>query len=371
MAVVMNLTDAFRGPASQSSTEPAASGFESEFRLREALGLGVLFERVLEAIVVARLSSGRIVLWNPAAVKLFGYTAEEAVGQSLEMLMPAPIGHVHRAGLDRYMRTGHGLIVDADSPVEMPAVTRSGDNIRIELSLSELRSPSGERYAVAVIRDAMQRKALELTNLELMQARVARSEIEAELAERDELLHTVGTTLDANPGAGELQQLAGTLADFRRLHSGQLAVKLATTDLVDILHAAADAARRRSTGRRMLIHTPPNAWVRCDPARMRQVIDQVLDETIRRTSGGARIELRLEMVSSHLAQLTIRSDACGDTRPAGASLQLSRTLLQRQGGTFATAISSGGSLEVVMTLPGSPHPARRRPSRKSARPTAR
>jgi len=111
------------------------------------------------------------------------------------------------------------------------------------------------------------------------------------------------------------------------------------------------------------VHAPPMAAVNCDPARMRQVLDQVLDEASRRTRDGARIELNLELVSAHLVQLDIRCEPCGDARPAGPALQLSRTLVQRQGGTFTTAISSGGSLEVVMTLPGSTHPPRRRSSR--------
>jgi len=93
------------------------------------------------------------------------------------------------------------------------------------------------------------------------------------------------------------------------------------------------------------------------------VLDQVLDDTIVRTRDGARIEVRLAVVSPQLVQLVIRSDADGDARPPGAGLQLSRSLLQRQGGTFSAAISSGGSLEVVLTLPGSPRPQRRRPSR--------
>src|SRR5205807_9593589 len=77
------------------------------------LGVGVLFNRVLDAVVIARLATGRIVLWNAAAEKLFGYTARQAVGQSIEILMPAPIAQIHRNGLERYMRTGHVLIIDA------------------------------------------------------------------------------------------------------------------------------------------------------------------------------------------------------------------------------------------------------------------
>src|SRR5437879_3009863 len=128
-----------------------------------AVPIDTFFERVLDAIVVARLSTGLIVLWNEAATKLFGYTAEEAVGKSIEMLMPEPIAEVHRAGMSRYQRTGRGLIMDADSSVEMPARKRSGEEFRVELALSELRDPSGERFAVAAIRDATMHKQLELT----------------------------------------------------------------------------------------------------------------------------------------------------------------------------------------------------------------
>ncbi len=64
----------------------------------------------------------------------------------------------------------------------MPARTKRGDEIRVELSLSELRSSSDERFAVAMIRDATHRRQLEITTLELTQARLARVEAEAALA---------------------------------------------------------------------------------------------------------------------------------------------------------------------------------------------
>src|SRR5207302_5293403 len=127
---------------------------------------------------------------------------------------PAPIANVHRAGLERYMRMGHGLIIDAETPVAMPARTKNDESLRVELSLSELTNSSGERFALAVIRDAMHKKHLELTNLELAQARVARTEAEAELAARDNLLESVAATLQAEPEPDELRRLAGALADF-------------------------------------------------------------------------------------------------------------------------------------------------------------
>src|SRR5216684_5463611 len=229
------------GSADVASSAQVASGNATD------LDVGVLFDRLLDAVVVARLSTGRIELWNPAAEKLFGFSALEAIGQSIEILMPEPIADVHRVGYERYLRTGHGLIIDAGAPVEMPARTKSGDDIRIELSLSELQNSSGERFVLAVIRDAMNHKRLELTNLELSQARVARSEAEAAVVVRDELLDGVTATLQAAPDHDELQRLAIALGDFRRLHTGQLTVSPQDGDLVDLVSAAADGVRRRAT----------------------------------------------------------------------------------------------------------------------------
>src|SRR5436305_9816556 len=47
------------------------------------LGIGLLFERMREGVIVADVQSGRIFLWNPGAEKIFGYAADEAVGLPL------------------------------------------------------------------------------------------------------------------------------------------------------------------------------------------------------------------------------------------------------------------------------------------------
>src|SRR5438105_2087401 len=85
-----------------------------EARLQPAeFSLGVLFDKGLDAVVVADLASGCIALWNPAAERMFGYSAEEAVGKPIEILMDEGIGSVHRAGLERYRHGGRGLIIDS------------------------------------------------------------------------------------------------------------------------------------------------------------------------------------------------------------------------------------------------------------------
>jgi PAS domain S-box-containing protein len=345
-------------------TRPGGAAPQSD-DIATDLGVGALFDQLLDAVVIATLSTGRIVMWNPAAEKLFGYTAQEAIGKPIEMLMPEPIAHIHRAGLERYVRTGHGLIIDADSPVEMPARTKGGDVLRVELTLSELQSSEGERFAMAMIRDATRHRQLELTTLELTQARIARAEAEGELAARDELLDAVEATLESATTSDELQRLGRSLADLRRLRSGELRARPVDVDLVDLIYAGADSARRRAQGRRLLVHAPPSAPASCDPVQLRQILDQVLDELIRRSSEGGRIELRVDVLSPQLVQLSVRADTnCAALpRPLGVNLLISRMLIQHQGGTFHTELSSSGSLEVIMTAPGSPQSMRRRPSR--------
>jgi two-component system sensor kinase FixL len=341
--------------------EPPSRGGLDESHVDLAdFSISALFDRLLDAVVIARLATGRIVLWNPAAEKLFGYSAAEAIGQSLEILMPAPIAQVHRAGLERYLRAGHGLVIDAGTPVEMPARTKNDEGLRVELSLSELQNSRGERFALAVIRDAMHRKHLELTNLELAQARVARSEAQAELAARDELLESVAATLQAEQQPDELRRLADALADFSRVHGGELRVRPRDADLVDLVHAVTDAVRRRATGRRLLVHAPPAVPARFDVARTRQVLEQVMDEAIQRTDDGAPIEIRLEQPSPQTAEVTVRTAGPGWPRELGVGLHLCRTLMQHQGGALATALTTSGGLEVVLTFPGSPHPAPRK-----------
>ncbi|HEV2685834.1 MAG TPA: PAS domain S-box protein [Actinomycetota bacterium] len=120
--------------------------------LPHQLGLGPLFETMRDGIVVAEASQGAILLWNPAASRIFGYAKEEVLGKPIEMLMPQRMREMHHAGLSRFARTDHGPYIDSHMPVELPAVTKDGSEIAIELTLSKIEQVSGQ-YVLAVVRD--------------------------------------------------------------------------------------------------------------------------------------------------------------------------------------------------------------------------
>src|SRR5918993_4069619 len=110
----------------------------------EDLGFGRLFERIRDAVIVADAKTQRIVLWNAAATKMFGYSAFEALNLRVEALVPESLKAAHRAGIARYAETGHGSYIDSDVPLELPAVKKNGEEISVEMSLSPVHTAHEE-----------------------------------------------------------------------------------------------------------------------------------------------------------------------------------------------------------------------------------
>jgi PAS domain S-box-containing protein len=149
----------------------------------EDFGIGQLFCEIRDAVVVGDAETGRIVLWNPAAAALFGITAAEAVGLSIEILVPEPFRERHRAGLARFRETGGGSIIESGQTVELPALRRTGEQITIELTLSPIAaSRASGHFVLAIIRDATERRLAELDRLRLLREQAARATAEVETA---------------------------------------------------------------------------------------------------------------------------------------------------------------------------------------------
>jgi PAS domain S-box-containing protein len=131
----------------------------------EELGIGTLFGRIREAVIVAEATTQHIVLWNPAATNIFGYSISEALELNIEKLVPDPLKAQHRAGITRYAQTGHGPYIDSRRLLELPALTKSGEEIYVELSLSPIGlvddTNGGRRFVLAIVRDVTERKRAE------------------------------------------------------------------------------------------------------------------------------------------------------------------------------------------------------------------
>ena len=118
----------------------------------------VNFEHFVEALgdaVVVADASGAITVWNPAAERLFGLTQAEALGNSLDLIIPERLRERHWAGYERTMTSGETRY--AHDVLRVPAVHKDGRALSIAFTVGLLNGPQGTVTGiVAVIRDETQ-----------------------------------------------------------------------------------------------------------------------------------------------------------------------------------------------------------------------
>lgn len=106
--------------------------------------------------VIAADANHRIVLWNPAAERIFGHTEAEALGQSLDMIIPDRMRKRHGDGFDHSMRTGETKY--GSSLLKVPAIHKDGHTLSIAFTVAMLFDEEDHVSAVvAIIRDDTQR----------------------------------------------------------------------------------------------------------------------------------------------------------------------------------------------------------------------
>src|SRR3712207_2145489 len=77
-----------------------------------------------DAVVVADAHTGRIVVWNAAATRVFGYSSSQVRGHSWTVIVPERLKAECEAGMARYRITGHGPYIDLHTVLELPAVRK-------------------------------------------------------------------------------------------------------------------------------------------------------------------------------------------------------------------------------------------------------
>lgn len=151
-----------------------------------------LFETAPDAmVVVAR--DGRIVLANPQATRLFGYSLEQLLGQPMELLMPEHVRERHHAHRDSYMERPRVRPMGAGQ--ELLGQRRNGDTFAVEIALSPIDSGTETLFAASV-RDISetqrQRQALARARFDAYAAQIGQTALQTsnfdKLGERTALL---------------------------------------------------------------------------------------------------------------------------------------------------------------------------------------
>jgi PAS domain S-box-containing protein len=278
-------------------------------------------------VIVSKTLEGVIMSWNPAAERLFGYSAAEAIGQNIRLIIP----HDRWGEEDEVLaRIGRGEKVDHFETIRR---AKDGQLLNISLTVSPVKDRSGKIVGASkVARDITDRKRAE-AELERLLASEKQLRRQAEEASRlkDEFLavvsHELRSPLNAITGWASLllmrqlddrtkhaietilrnaqtqTQLVADLLDVSRIVTGQLRLKVRSFQLIPVIEAAIEVVRPASEAKSIRIQTildPSAGPIAGDPDRMQQIFWNLLSNAVKFTPKGGRIQVRLQRINSHV-----------------------------------------------------------------------
>ena len=277
--------------------------------------------------IVSKTLEGIITSWNPGAQRIFGYTAEEAVGQSIRLIIPKDRWSEED---DVLARVGRGERVDHFETIRR---AKDGRMVNISLTVSPVKDQSGKIVGASkVARDITERKRAE-AQLERLLASEKASRREAEEANRlkDEFLavvsHELRSPLNAITGWASLlmmrplddqtkhaietilrnaetqTQLVADLLDVSRIVTGQLRLSVRSFQLIPVIEAAIEVVRPAADAKSIRIETALDKTagpIAGDPDRMQQIFWNLLSNAVKFTPRGGRIHVRMQLVGSHV-----------------------------------------------------------------------
>ncbi|MFP6558724.1 PAS domain-containing protein [Paraburkholderia sp. B3] len=119
--------------------------------MQSAIDFAQLADAIGDAIVISD-ATGDITYWNRAATRMFGYTEAEAMGRTLDLIIPERLRGRHWEGYHKTMKSGQTRY--GNDVLRVPAVDKAGRALSIAFTVALLRAPSGAvTGVVAVIRD--------------------------------------------------------------------------------------------------------------------------------------------------------------------------------------------------------------------------
>jgi PAS domain S-box-containing protein len=291
--------------------------------------------------IVSKNLEGIIQSWNAGAQRIFGYTAQEAIGQPVLMLLPDDRKH-EEVGILASIRSGRRV-----DHFESVRVTKDGRHIDMSLTISPVKDSQGKiigasKVARDITRQKQAERELQRAN-EIAEAAIrgkeelltserhARAEVERTGRMKDEFLatlsHELRTPLNAILGWSQLLRkspspediLEGTqiiernarvqvqiiedLLDMSRIISGKLRLEVQRVDLSALVRTAVETVKPAADakGVRLQVVLDERAGpVSGDPNRLQQVFWNLLSNAIKFTPKGERIQVVLERVNSHL-----------------------------------------------------------------------
>jgi PAS domain S-box-containing protein len=306
---------------------------QQQRRLASELAFRAQQERVelmLQAATDAVISfdeRGALSYWNPAAERLFGRTAAQALGRPVQEILPLPRLIAATDGIAALCDAGDEMF--SGTVIEFDAVDAHGRLLAVELSLTAYRNDRGWA-ATAFMRDARSHKRQEEA---LRQARD-----KAEEATRAKSLflatmsHELRTPLSGIIGmlqlglrepmpaqsrsrvslalgnAEALLAIINDILDFSKIEAGKMGFESVDFDLREMVHSLVELLdlRAQEEGLSLLSDVDPNVpqWLRGDPMRLRQILLNLIGNALKFTEVGT-VEVRVGCGSTETGRLLL------------------------------------------------------------------
>lgn len=279
-------------------------------------------------IIASKDLDGILTSWNKGAERTLGYTAEEVIGRHVSMIMPPELVEDVPRILEKIRR---GETVDH---YQTRRRRKDGTIIDVSLTVSPIRNEEGEIIGASKVgHDITAEKRAREEHERLLEAtQAARADAEAANRMKDEFLatlsHELRTPLSAILGwarilstssvdAEDLReglaaidrnaraqaQIIEDLLDISRIIAGNLRLDVQRVDMVEVIEAAIAAvmpAAEAKGVRLKRVLDPLAGPVSGDPARLQQIVWNLLSNAMKFTPKGGRVQVLLERVNSHV-----------------------------------------------------------------------
>ena len=365
----MNQIDS-SGAAPTRSAAPVLPADESEQLCRQVV------EHAQDAIILTD-REGVIRLWNGGAEAMFGYSAGEAVGQTLDLIIPERLRQRHWDGYRRVMATGTTRY--ARELLAVPAVRSDGTRIPLELTITLLRDAAGAvAGAAAIIREATGNWEMvahelrtPLTAVRTCVGLLRDPTVQPDREAHAQLLRTI------EQSAERMQRLVADVLDLTRFRSGSIRLQLRRFHAGALARdaAAAMSPLLQTRGQRLALALPSSpSWVYGDRRRLERALLNLLSNAHKFSPDGA--EVRLAVVAQgddiawsvaddgpgiatgdrgHLFErfFTVASDASGDGAGTGLGLPIAQAIALAHGGSIEVESAVGRGSTFTLRVPAS------------------
>lgn len=273
-------------------------------------------------------ANGVIENFNPAAERIFGYTAAEVLGERIGKLIPEPYLSEHEARVGEFLRVGDPSIFG--EPSECVGRRQDGEIFPMEIDISQVEL-EGRHLFIAIARDVTQRHKVE-ADLRLAQVTALESarskfefianisnEIRAPLADIVGALGMLDgrgldplqrTRLEEIRAAGDaLVVVINDMLDFSRIEAGRLELRPADFDLWQVVDEVYHVYRPKADAKRLefayAIQCGVPSALRGDAGRLRQLLVNLIDNALKFTEQGS-VVLRVDVADDSGGRALLR-----------------------------------------------------------------